>query len=154
MCIADEKLNNQLFVIYIRLVRFAKQSRPVMDLIKQLQAAFTQFISNSVQDDMLLRIKHTVTPADVSLLIMIVESLDDPGSYCKDGFNDTMTVAGFFLFIDFIVVLIINLGEPAIKEVQNYRTNKHPFVLWIIQYVTDNRFHNAIMLNFMRVFTE
>ncbi|MBB1125175.1 hypothetical protein [Thiospirillum jenense] len=131
-----------------------KSKKLDMNLTRYLQLALTQFMSNSIRDDVLQVIKKLVTPAEVIVLITQVESLDDPGAYCSNICDDNVTVAGFFLFIDFVAALIINLGEPAIKDMQKYCNTKHPFVFWLIQYTSDDRFHDEIMLKFNRIFTD
>lgn len=88
-----------------------------MNLNAILDSAFEQFISNAVSDDLLRSIKSSVTSTDVYILIRKVESLDDPSAYCKNDL-DSKTPAGFFLFLDFISALIINLGDSAIDLLQ------------------------------------
>lgn len=96
-----------------------------MNLNEMLDLAFEQFISNTVTDELLGSIKGSVTSKDVDTLIKKVESLDDPSAYCKDDL-DRDTPAGFFLFLDFISVLIINLGNSARQETYKYSNSKHP----------------------------
>lgn len=122
-----------------------------MSLNEKLDAAFEQFISNTVSDDLLKSIKDSVTSADVNILLRKVESLDDPSAYCKNDF-DSETPAGFFLFIDFISALIINLGTPAIEETKKLENTNHHFVSWVIKYADDNRFHHEIMSKFSALF--
>ena len=124
-----------------------------MSLNEKLDMAFEQFISNTVSDALLGRIKDSVTSADIDILMRKVESLDDPSAYCKNDF-DHKTPTGFFLFIDFISALIINLGDSMIQEANNYSNIKHPFVPWIIKYANDERFHNEIMSKFSRIFAK
>jgi len=106
--------------------------------------AKAQFISNTVTDELLKSIKSSVTSADVDTLIAKVESLDDPSAYCKNDL-DSKTPAGFFLFLDFISALIINLGSSAIQETEKYSNSKHHFVRWVVKYASDERFHNEII---------
>ena len=124
-----------------------------MSLEVKLNMVFEQFISNKVSDDLLRRIKDSVTSADIDVLMKKVESLDDPSAYCKNDL-DSKTPAGFFLFIDFISALIINLGDSTIQEANNYSNIKHPFVPWVIKFVNDERFHNEIMSKFSRIFAK
>lgn len=124
-----------------------------MSLKAKLNMAFEQFISNKVSDDLLRRIKDSVTSADIDVLMKKVESLDDPSVYCKNDL-DSKTPAGFFLFIDFISALIINLGDSKIQEANNYSNIKHPFVPWVIKFANDERFHNEIMSKFSRIFAK
>lgn len=124
-----------------------------MNLNAMLDSAFEQFISNAVSDDLLRSIKSSVTSTDVDKLIRKVESLDDPSAYCKNDL-DSKTPAGFFLFLDFISALIINLGNSAILEANKYSNSKHHFVPWVVKYASDERFHNQIISKFSRIFAE
>ena len=118
-----------------------------MNVNEMLDLAFEQFISNTVTDELLKSIKSSVTSADVDTLIAKVESLDDPSAYCKNDL-DNKTPAGFFLFLDFISALIINLGSSAIQETEKYSNSKHHFVRWVVKYASDERFHNEIISKF------
>lgn len=124
-----------------------------MNLNAMLDSAFEQFISNAVSEDLLRSIKSSVTSTDVDTLIRKVESLDDPSAYCKNDL-DSKTPAGFFLFLDFISALIINLGNSAILEANKYSNSKHHFVPWVVKYASDERFHNQIISKFSRIFAE
>ena len=124
-----------------------------MILEQRLRLAFKQFLSNSVSGDLLKLIKDSIKPADVEMLIRIIESLKDPSVYCKND-DDRETVSGFFLFIDFVSALLINLGDSAIQELNSYRNTKHPFVPWVIKYVNDKRFHDEIMSKFSEIFAD
>ena len=124
-----------------------------MSLIAELDMAFEQFISNTVSDDLLRKIKDSITSADIDVLMRKIESLDDPSAYCKNDF-DSKTPTGFFLFIDFISALIINLGDSTIQEATKYSNIKHPFVPWVIKYANDERFHTELMSKFSTIFAE
>lgn len=124
-----------------------------MSLNEKLDMAFEQFISNTVSDDLLKLIKDSVKSADVDTLMRKVESLDDPSAYCKDDF-DSETPAGFFLFIDFVSALIINLGAPAIEETKKFGNTNHHFLPWVIKYADDDRFHHEIMSKFSALFAK
>lgn len=124
-----------------------------MNLNAKLDSAFKQFLSNSVSDDLLRSITRSVTSTDVNILIREVESLDDPSAYCKNDL-DSETPAGFFLYLDFISALIINLGDSAILEANKYSNSKHHFVKWVVKYASDERFHNEIISKFSRIFAE
>ncbi len=124
-----------------------------MNLNVILDSAFEQFISNRVSDDLLRSLKSSVTSADVDTLIGKVASLDDPSAYCKNDL-DSDTPAGFFLFLDFISALIINLGDSAMLKVNKYSNSKHHFVPWVVKYVSDERFQNEIISKFSRIFSE
>ena len=120
---------------------------------KNLELVFTQFLSNSVSEELLKETRQCVQPADVSILMTMVESLDDPSAYCKSDM-DQKTVSGFFLFIDFVSALIINMGDPAVHEIRKYASSTHPFVPWVVKYCTDDRFKNEIMSKFTSVFVD
>ena len=122
-----------------------------MSLPENLKKSFDQFISDDLSKDFLRGIVAEVGAGDVDVLIESIEQLDDPSEYCA-GDHDNKTVAGFFLYIDFISALIINLGEPAIKLTLKYVNSKHPFVPWVVKYAGDSRFHDEIMEKFNDIF--
>ena len=122
-----------------------------MNLSEELKDAFDQFVSSQISKDFLRSIVAKVDERDVDILVEAVERLDDPSEYCQDDYDDK-TVTGFFLYIDFISALLINLGEPATKLLSKYAGCKHPYVPWIIKYAEDSRFHNDIMAKFSDVF--
>lgn len=122
-----------------------------MNLSEELKDAFDQFVSSQISKDFLRSIVAKVDDRDVDILVEAVERLDDPSEYCQDDYDDK-TVTGFFLYIDFISALLINLGEPAIKLASKYAGSKHPYVPWVIKYVGDSRFHNDIMEKFNDIF--
>jgi hypothetical protein len=124
-----------------------------MNLNEMLDLAFEQFISNTVTDELLRSIKNSVTSTDVDTMIKKVESLDDPSAYCKNDL-DSKAPAGFFLFLDFISALIINMGNSAIQETDKYSNSKHHFVPWIVKYSSDERFHNEIISKFSDLFSK
>lgn len=124
-----------------------------MSLNLKLNVVFEQFILNRVSDDLLKEIKDLVTYDQIDLLISKVQFLDDPSVYCKND-HDSDTPAGFFLFIDFISALIINLGDSTLQKMYQYKNIRHPFVPWVIRYVNDQRFHREIMSKFSQVFDE
>ena len=117
-----------------------------------LEEVFGRFIADDVSSDSLQTIKESVTLDDVAALLRSVESLGDPSEYCKDDY-DTKTPAGYFLYIDFISALIINLGDSAAVEVAKHQNTRHPFVKWVVQFVSDERFHEEITSKFGDVFT-
>ncbi|WP_017294382.1 hypothetical protein [Geminocystis herdmanii] len=88
---------------------------------------FLQFISNNVSNHFLGSIVKVVNLAHIDILLMSVESLDDPSAYCKHD-DDRKTVKGFFLYLDFISALIINLGERSIDLLNKYKNSQHPFI--------------------------
>lgn len=122
-----------------------------MNLSEELKDAFNQFISSKISKEFLRSIVAKVDERDVDILVEAVERLDDPGEYCQDDYDDK-TVTGFFLYIDFIGALLINLGQPATKLLSKYAGSKHPYVPWVINYAGDSRFHNDIMEKFSDVF--
>lgn len=122
-----------------------------MNLSEELKDAFDQFISSKISKDFLRSIVAKVDERDVDILVEAVERLDDPSEYCQDDYDDK-TVTGFFLYIDFISALLINLGRPATKLLSKYAGSKHPYVPWVIKYAGDSRFHNDIMEKFSDVF--
>lgn len=122
-----------------------------MSLSEELNQAFDQFVSCDLSKDFLRGIVANVGELDVDALIDSVDRLGDPSEYCDDDYDDK-TVAGFFLYIDFISALIINLGEPAIKLASRYAGSKHPFVPWVVKYAVDPRFHADIMKKFSDIF--
>lgn len=122
-----------------------------MSLSDELKQAFDQFISGDPSNDFLRGIVANVRVEDVDSLIDSVNRLGDPSEYCEDDYDDK-TVAGFFLYIDFISALVINLGEPAIKSASKYSDSRHPFVPWIAKYTGDTRFHGDIMAKFTDIF--
>lgn len=122
-----------------------------MNMNEYLDTAFNQFITNEVSNDLLKSIKETVTVDDINTLIGSVESLGDPSEYFSNDYDDK-TPAGFFLYIDFISALIINLGDPASQQAIKFRNTNHPFVKWVVKYVEDKRFHNEITSKFSEVF--
>lgn len=122
-----------------------------MNLSEELKDAFDQFISSKVSKDFLRSIVAKVDERDVDILVEAVERLDDPSEYCQDDYDDK-AVTGFFLYIDFISALLINLGQPATKLLSKYAGSKHPYVPWVIKYAGDPRFHNDIMEKFSDVF--
>jgi len=124
-----------------------------MVLAEQLHVIFKQFISNSVSGDLLKLIKYSIKPTDVEILMRMIISLKDPSAYCKND-DDHETVSGFFLFIDFVSALLINLGDSVIQELNSYRNTKHPFIPWVIKYVSDKRFHDEIMSKFSEIFAD
>lgn len=119
--------------------RAREQEGAIRNVRKKLELLLTHFLSNSVSGDLLREIRQCVEPADVSILMAMVESLEDPSAYCKND-TDQKTVSGFFLFIDFVSALIINMGAPAVQEIKKYATSTHPFVPWVVKYCTDDRF--------------
>ena len=98
-----------------------------MNLSEDLNKVFDQFVSSQISKDLLRGIVSKVDERDVDILIEAVERLDDPSEYCEDDYDDK-PITGFFLYIDFISALLINLGEPAIKLVSKYVGSKHPYV--------------------------
>lgn len=118
-----------------------------MDIQEKLREIFLQFIFDKVSKKLLSSIVKSVNLNDLDILLMSVESLDDPSSYCKNHY-DSKTVKGFFLYLDFISALIINLGEDAIERITKYKNSKHPFIPWVVKYVEDERFHAQIMSKF------
>ena len=116
-----------------------------------MKDAFDQFISSKISKDFLRSIVAKVDERDVDVLVEAVERLDDPSEYCQDDYDDK-TVTGFFLYIDFISALLINLGQPATKLLSKYAGSKHPYVPWVIKYAGDSRFLNDIMEKFSDVF--
>jgi hypothetical protein len=80
-----------------------------------------------------------------------VESLDDPSAYCKNDF-DSETPVGFFLFIDFISALVINLGSQAAEETNKFNDTSNHYIHWVIKYANDDRFHDEIMSKFSSLF--
>lgn len=122
-----------------------------MSLSEELKQAFDQFVSCDLSNDFLRGIVAKVGERDVDALVESVDRLGDPSEYCDDDYDDK-TVAGFFLYIDFISALIINLGDPAIKLTSRYAGSKHPFVPWVVKYGGDPRFHADIMKKFSDVF--
>ena len=121
-----------------------------MNLSEKLDIAFQQFISHEVSNDFLRQIRNQVSEDDVDALVGSVESLGDPSEYCKDDF-DEMTPAGFFLYVDFVSALIIDLGTNAIQQVGRYSDTNHHFVKWVVKFVQDERFHNEIVAKFAAV---
>ncbi|BCU05588.1 hypothetical protein [Allochromatium tepidum] len=113
----------------------------------RLNMAFRQFLSSSVSDELLRLIKDSIGPEDVDTLMQAVLSLNDPSEYCKHDL-DSETVSGFFLFLDFISALIIQLGDQAIQATKAYQDTRHPFVPWVIKFVNDERFHAEILAKF------
>jgi len=113
----------------------------------RLNMAFTQFLSNAVSTELLRSIKDSIGPEDVDTLMQAVRSLSDPGEYCEHDL-DSETVSGFFLFIDFISALIIDLGDQAIQATLAYQDTRHPFAPWVIKFVNDERFHAEILAKF------
>lgn len=122
-----------------------------MNLDEELKQTFSQFLSGEQSETNLRRLVENVDESDVETLINAVDQLEDPSEYCKDDY-DNKTVTGFFLFIDFISALIINLGETAIKSVSRYDNSGHPYVPWVVKYVGEPRFHDEIMAKFDTVF--
>lgn len=122
-----------------------------MNLSEDLSEAFAQFVSAKISKDFLRSIVTNVGERDVDTLIEAIERLDDPSEYCEDDYDDK-PVTGFFLYIDFISALLINLGDPAIQLASKYASSKHPYVPWVVKYTGDSRFHNEIMAKFNDVF--
>lgn len=118
-----------------------------MSLSEELKQAFDQFISGDLSKDFLRRIVANIGEEDVDALIDSVDRLGDPSEYCQNDYDDK-TVAGFFLYIEFISALIIKQGSSAIKLASKYANSKHPFVPWVVKYSGDNRFHADIMAKF------
>lgn len=118
-----------------------------MDIQEKLREIFLQFISDKVSKKLLSSIVKSVNLNDLDILLMSVESLDDPSAYCKNDY-DNSTVKGFFLYLDFISALIINLGEDAIEKITKYKNSKHPFIPWVVKYVEDKRFHAQVVSKF------
>lgn len=118
-----------------------------------LNRAFRQFLSSSVSDELLRSIKDSIGPEDVDTLMQAVLSLNDPSEYCKDDL-DSQTVSGFFLFLDFISALIIQLGDQAIRATQAYQDTRHSFVPWVIKFVNDERFHAEILAKFKSLWND
>ena len=119
----------------------------------RLNRAFEQFLSSAVSDELLRLIKDSIGPEDVDTLMQAVLSLRDPSEYCKDDL-DSETVSGFFLFLDFISALIIQLGDQAIRATKVYQDTRHPFVPWVINFVNDERFHAEILAKFESVWND
>jgi len=124
-----------------------------MTLEARLNRAFEQFLSNTVEIDLLRSIRDSTGPADIGTLIDAVASLNDPSEYCAHDL-DSATVTGFFLFIDFISALIIHLGDPAIQATNAYQGIRHPFVPWVIKFANDERFHVELLTKFDDVFND
>lgn len=122
-----------------------------MSLSGDLTEAFDRFLASTISKDLLRSIVARVGVHDVDTLIASIERLGDPGEYCKDD-RDNKTVAGFFLYIDFISALLINLGDPAIQLASRYAGAKHPYVPWVVKYAGDGRFHGDILAKFDDVF--
>jgi len=122
-----------------------------VSLSKELKQVFEQFISSNVSKDSLRNLASEVGSDDIEALIDAVNILDDPSEYCQDDY-DEKTVAGFFLFIDFISALIINLGAPAIEVASKYSSSKHPYVPWVAKYASEPRFHGEILEKFSDIF--
>lgn len=123
----------------------------MVSLSEELKQAFDQFISGDISKDFLRGIVASVGDEDIDALIDAVDRLGDPSEYCEGDYDD-IAVAGFFLYIDFISALVINLGESAIELTSKYGGSKHPFVPWIVKYTGDTRFHGDIMAKFNDIF--
>lgn len=123
-----------------------------MNLNNKLEILFKHFILNSVSNDLLKSIKESIEIKDIEILFQVIESIKDPSLYCENNY-DNKKISGFFLFIDFITALIINLGDSAIQQAKN-RNSKNPFVHWIIKYAEDERFHKEIMSKFSLIFED
>lgn len=122
-----------------------------MNLDEELKQTFSQFLSGEQSETNLRRLVENIDEANVETLINAVEELEDPSEYCKDDY-DNNTVTGFFLFIDFISAVIINLGEGSIESVSRYDNSSHPYVPWVVKYVREPRFHDEIMAKFDKIF--
>ncbi|MDJ0828590.1 MAG: hypothetical protein QNI92_01995 [Desulfobacterales bacterium] len=122
-----------------------------MHIAATLDQMFSDFIAGNIPLDLIKDLKDKVEPADVNLLMQKIDSLKDPSEYCKNDFDD-QTVKGFFLFIDAVSALIINLGEPALPQMGDHSGSSHPFVPWVVKYVQDDRFHTEILQKFDGIF--
>jgi len=122
-----------------------------MNLSPYLDKAFSEMISGSSPSALLKEIRENVTPDDADILMEKVNSLGDPSEYCKNDY-DGKTVAGFFLFIDFVSALLIHLGDSATQRLDKYSDSRHPFVSWVLKYTADDRFHHEILSKFGDLF--
>ncbi|MHC9511984.1 hypothetical protein [Kangiella sp. M94] len=122
-----------------------------MNLDEELEQTFSQFLSGDQSETNLRRLVDNIDESDFETLINAVQELEDPSEYCKDDY-DNNTVTGFFLFIDFISAVIINLGEGSIESVSRYDNSSHPYVPWVVKYVREPRFHDEIMAKFDKIF--
>ena len=112
-----------------------------------LQRVFQEFLDGADSADFLKNTRAAIKIDDVPALLDMVESLGDPGDYCKDDY-DQATPAGYFLYIDFVSWLIIELGDEAIDIARNRQGTRHHFVRWIVRFTTDSRFHDEISQKF------
>ncbi len=123
----------------------------MMNLSQYLDKAFSEMISGSSPSELLKEIRENVSPDDADTLMEKVNSLGDPGDYCKNAY-DGKTVAGFFLFIDFVSALLIHMGNSATERLDKYSDSRHPFVKWVVKYTKDDRFHPELTAKFNDVF--
>ena len=122
-----------------------------MNLNEHLDKAFAAMISGSLPLALLKEIKENITADDAEILAEKIISLGDPSDYCKND-CDGKTVAGFFLFIDFVSALLIHLGDSAIERLDKYSDSRHPFLHWVLKYAADDRFHHEILAKFGDLF--
>jgi len=122
-----------------------------MNVSEKLDQMFSEFISGGMPLKIIKELKDSITPDDVDLLMEKVIALKDPSEYCKNDYDDK-TVTGFFLFIDAVSALIINLGYARISKTKKYEQSSHPFVPWVVKYAQDARFHKEILNKFDNLF--
>lgn len=116
-----------------------------------LDEMFSEFINGEIPLESLQKLKNVLKVEDIEFLIKKINSLKDPSEYCKNNY-DNKSISGFFLFIDAITALIINLGSDGVNKLLQYENNCSGFLIWIIKYVKDKRFHSEILKKFENVF--
>ena len=91
------------------------------------------FSSDQVNQVKLLLLKHSQTPAQIEHLLVKMDPVDDPKSYCDGGFNinhyDTVAIAQHLTFIDYRIFCGISAVELINKNWQSEVKEKiAPFV--------------------------
>lgn len=117
----------------------------------QLEDLFREFLSGQPQADRLERLRDALTPGDIPALLNFVAGLADPSEYSASEY-DADTPARYFLFLDFVTALLINLGDEGRAGVEPHLNTQAPFLKWVVKFVADTRFHAEIMAKFQEVF--
>ncbi len=120
---------------------------PEMNKAYLLDNLFLIFLSGKDARELIDIFRKDLQLEDIGLMMQKISNLGDPSEYCKNDY-DSKTVAGFFLFIDFVSVLIIRLGDDAVNEIDRYSHLPGKFVPWVIKYVKDERFHAELLSKF------
>jgi hypothetical protein len=126
---------------------FPEMTSQVPNKSQALEELFQAFLAGRCGAEQWRGFQQQARVEDVDLWLRKIDVLGDPSDYCRNDF-DNETVSGFFLFIDFISALIIQLGPDAIAQTTAYAEASGKFVPWVIRYAGDPRFHPELLSKF------